>query len=129
MYFPDLLPQADRQKADIPFVPADEPMPELDPFDTESAMFRGVENGVSVLRSTLEGLTMGVDFQANVLSRMSSWTTKKDRTVVTHMPTQGVRTLYPVAGNWFAYAATLFLGGMVVWVMYGQTKAVETNPP
>lgn len=128
MYFPDLIRQAGQQKVDILLVPADEPMPELDPFDTESAMFRGIENGVSVLRSTLEGLTMGVDYQGNVLSRMSFWTTTQNRTTITHMPTQGVRTLYTIAGDWFAYAAILFVVGMAVWAVYGQGKVKRDLP-
>lgn len=122
MYFPNLIRQAGQQKVDILLVPADEPMPELDPFDTESAMFRGIENGTSVLRSTLEGLTMGADYQGNALSRMSFWTTKENRTAITHIPTQGVRTLYSMAGDWFAYAAILFLVGAIVWAVREQVK-------
>jgi apolipoprotein N-acyltransferase len=122
MYFPDLIHQAGQQQVDILLVPADEPMLELDPFDTESVMFRGIENGVSVLRSTLEGLTMGVDYQGKVLSRMSFWTTTENRTMITHLPSQGVRTLYAVAGDWFAYVAILFLIGAVVWMAYRQVQ-------
>jgi apolipoprotein N-acyltransferase len=128
MYFPDLIRQAGQQDVDILLVPADEPTPELDPFDTESAMFRGIENGVSVLRSTLEGLTMGVDYQGNVLSRMSFWTTKEDRTTITHVPTRGVRTLYAVAGDWFAYGTILLLLGACVGVMFGRLKGQQNNP-
>ena len=118
MFFPDLIRQAGKQQVDILLVPADEPMPELDPFDTLSAMFRGIENGCSVLRSTLEGLTMGVDYQGNVLSRMSYYTTMENRTTITHVPTRGVRTLYALAGDWFAYTAMLFTVGMIVWAVY-----------
>jgi len=117
MFFSDLIRQAGKQQVDILLVPADEPMPELDPFDTESAMFCGIENGCSVLRSTLEGLTMGVDYQGNVLSRMSFWTTTENRTTITHVPTRGVRTLYALAGDWFAYAAILFTIGTIVWAV------------
>ncbi|MBE9507851.1 MAG: hypothetical protein IMY86_07350 [Chloroflexi bacterium] len=117
MFFSDLIRQAGKQQVDILLVPADEPMPELDPFDTQSAMFRGIENGCSVLRSTLEGLTMGVDYQGNVLSRMSFYTTTENRTTITHVPTRGVRTLYALAGDWFAYAAILFTIGMIVWAV------------
>ena len=117
MFFSDLIRQAGKQHVDILLVPADEPMPDLDPFDTQSAMFRGIENGCSVLRSTLEGLTMGVDYQGNVLSRMSYYTTTENRTTITHMPTQGVRTVYALAGDWFAYAAILLLAGVTVWAV------------
>ena len=61
---------------------------------------------------------MGVDYQGNVLSGMSYYTTTENRTTITHLPTKGVRTVYALAGDWFAYAAILLLAGVTVWVVY-----------
>ncbi len=128
MYFTDLVQQTGREGVDILLVPADEPTPELDPFDTEGAMFRGIENGCSVLRSTLEGLTMGVDYQGNVLSRMSFWTTKENRTTITHIPTRGERTFYAVAGDWFAYLSAVSTAGFCTWAVVEEIRQRRSQP-
>lgn len=122
MYFPQLIKQAGRQNVDILLVPADEPTRQLDPIDTFNAMIRGVENGCSVLRTTLEGLTMGIDYQGNVLSRMSYYTTTADRMMITHLPIKGVTTFYTIAGDWFIYLLIILLIGMILYNQYDRSK-------
>jgi len=126
-YFTDLMRQAGRQRVDILLVPADEPTPDLVPFDTQGAMFRGIENGCSVLRSTLEGLTMGADYQGNVLSSMNYYTTQENRTTITHIPTRGVRTVYALAGDWFAYLSILLSMGMIAWAVVERVRRARTR--
>jgi len=50
---------------------------------TEISMFRAVENGCSMLRTTLEGLTMGADYQGRVLSQIDFYNTLNNRTIIT----------------------------------------------
>jgi apolipoprotein N-acyltransferase len=81
---------------DILIVPGDEPSRENAVVHTELSMFRGIENGASVLRTTLEGLTLGMDWQGRELSRLNYYLTPENRTVLTELPMKGVRTVYAV---------------------------------
>ena len=66
-----------------------------------------VKDGCSMLRTTLEGLTMGIDFQGRVLSQMNYYVTSDNRTIITELPTRGVWTLYSRWGDWFAYGCVM----------------------
>jgi len=62
-----------------------------------------------MLRTTLEGLTMGIDYQGRVLSQMNYYITRENRTIITELPVRGVRTLYARWGDWFAYGSIALL--------------------
>ena len=109
-----LIRQAGQQHVDIMIVPGDEPSPDNAVVHTELSMFRGIENGCSLLRTTLEGLTLGIDWQGRVLSSMNYYKTLENRTVLTDLPVKGTRTFYAWAGDWFAYACALLLAVLCV---------------
>jgi apolipoprotein N-acyltransferase len=94
---------------DILIVPGNEPSKDNAIVHTEISMFRCIENGCSMLRTTLEGLTMGMDYHGRELSRMNYYITEENRTIITEMPTKGVETLYSRWGDWFAYGCVLLL--------------------
>ncbi len=106
------------QNVDILIVPGDEPSKDNAVVHTELSMFRCLENGCSMLRTTLEGLTMGMDYQGRVLSQMNYYSTLENRTVITELPVKGARTLYSRWGDWFAYACGIllvFLAILGIW--------------
>ena len=76
---------------------------------TEISMFRAVENGCSMLRTTLEGLTMGADYHGRVLSQIDFYNTLNNRTIITELPVRGVKTIYSRAGDWFAWLCVIML--------------------
>jgi apolipoprotein N-acyltransferase len=118
MGFPQLIRQAGRDKVDILLVPADQPARLLTPTQTHLYLLRGVESGVSVVLPTLDGLSAAIDYQGRVLSQANFYTTLQDRTMIFDVPTHGVRTLYALAGDWFAYlvtAATVVMLGWATW--------------
>ena len=108
-----LIRQAGEQDVDILIVPGDEPSRDNAVLHTELSMFRGIENGCSVLRTTLEGLTMGMDYQGRVLSWMNYYVTTRDRTILTELPIKGARTVYAAIGDWFAYLCAALLAVMI----------------
>lgn len=108
MDFPGLIRQAGRNKVDIMLVAADSPTVPISRYHTEMAMFRGIENGFSTVRTVLEGLTMSTDYQGRVLSRMDYYTTR-EKTLITHVPVKGVNTLYSAWGDWLVWLSALFL--------------------
>jgi apolipoprotein N-acyltransferase len=109
MEFHRYIRQAGIQGVDILIVPGDEPAKDAAIIHTEISAFRGIENGCSLLRTTLEGLTLGMDYQGRVLSQMNYYVTRENRTVITELPVHGVRTLYARWGDWFAYGSILLL--------------------
>jgi apolipoprotein N-acyltransferase len=108
-----LIRQVGAQAVDIMIVPGDEPSRENAVLHTEISLFRGIENGCAVLRTTLEGLTMGIDHQGRVLSQLNYYLTTSNRTVLTELPVKGVRTVYAALGDWFAYGCALLLAAMI----------------
>jgi apolipoprotein N-acyltransferase len=109
-----LIRQAGRQHADILIVPGDEPSRDNAVVHTELSMFRGIENGTSVLRTTLEGLTLGIDWQGRELSRLNYYLTPANRLLLTELPVRGTRTVYSVLGDWFAWACCALLAILIV---------------
>lgn len=108
MDFPGLIRQAGRNKVDIMLVAADSPTVPVSRYHTKMAMFRGIENGFSTVRTVLEGLTMSTDYHGRVLSRMDFYTTR-ERILITHVPVKGVNTLYSAWGDWLVWLSALFL--------------------
>ena len=120
MEFHRYIRQAGIQSVDILIVPGDEPAKDSAIIHTEISAFRGIENGCSLLRTTLEGLTLGMDYQGRVLSQMNYYVTRENRTVIAELPVRGVRTLYARRGDWFAYGNIVLLVLLVargVWQM------------
>jgi apolipoprotein N-acyltransferase len=89
-------------------------------------MFRCIENGCSLVRTTLEGLTLGMDYQGRVMSQMNYYLTLENRTAITELPIKGARTLYARWGDWFAYACgilLIFLAILGIWNTTASRKA------
>jgi len=103
MEFHRFIRQAGKKGVDILIVPGDEPARGAANIHTELSMFRAIENGCSMLRTTLEGLTMGTDYQGRVLSQLDFYNTTKNRSIITELPVKGVRTFYTQTGDWFAW--------------------------
>jgi apolipoprotein N-acyltransferase len=109
MDFPWLVRQAGQAHADLLIAPA------LD-WDTaksshaQLATVRAVENGVSLLRPSGDGVSQAVDHQGRVLAAADSFATDK-AVFLTSVPARGVATVYALIGDSFAYLCML---GLVV---------------
>lgn len=108
--FPPLIRQVGRARADILLTPASD-WREIDPLHAQMAVFRAVENGVSLLRETRRGLSIATDpFGRPIAS--ADFFSARTRTLVASVPTRGVATLYPLIGDivaWLGLAALLAL--------------------
>ena len=107
MDFPALLRQAGQAQADLLLAPASDWAP-VKFGHAQWATFRAIENGVSLVRPTRQGLQIAVDHQGRVLASADSLTTNPS-TMVVVVPTRSVWTLYPVIGDAFAYLAAMGL--------------------
>jgi apolipoprotein N-acyltransferase len=100
MDHPIFINQAGHSGADIMLVPSND-WPDIVPFHTYMAMFRGIENGFSIVRATGNGLSAAFDYQGRTLAASDYSTTKQP--MISFVPTRGVRTIYGMVGDLFAW--------------------------
>lgn len=103
--FPSTVLQAGRNGTDILLSPSAE-YESLGPIHAQMAAFRAIENGVSVVRVAVDGLSVIVDPYGRVLARMDHFT-DGERVIVAQVPTAGVPTLYPIIGDLVGWLAIL----------------------
>jgi hypothetical protein len=106
-HFPWLVRQAGQGRADLLIAPS------LDWSTAKNshariASVRAVENGVSLLRPSGDGLSQAIDHQGRVLAAVDSFATEKP-VFLTSLPAHGVGTVYSVVGDSFAYLSMLGL--------------------
>ena len=111
--FPALVRQAGRAGADILLVPSSEWAEATEPIG-RTASLRAIENGVNLIRPARRGTSTAVDYQGRQLANKADYFITDDQTTIAHLPTAGVRTIYPWIGDTFAY---LTMGGLVVLVV------------
>lgn len=108
--FPRLVAQAGALGTDIVLDPSND-WRAIDPWHTEMASFRSIEEGVNLVRQTSQGLSAAFDYQGRRLSAMDHYQTE-DYDMISEVPTRGVRTIYSRVGDWFAWLSILTLVGL-----------------
>ena len=123
--FPGTLRQAGQAGAAIMLVPSSD-WREIDPYHTQVATFRAIENGYSLVRQTGNGLAMTVDYEGNVLSA-SDYFTSDPQVMVAYVPMQGVHTIYATIGDLFAWLSIAGLVGLIGVALARRRKAGEAG--
>jgi apolipoprotein N-acyltransferase len=114
MDFPPLLRCVGRARTDILLVPASDNKT-IRNLHHIQAVFRAVENGVSMLRATRWGMSAAVDPLGRILATMDD-SVAAQKVMAAQLPIQGVATIYSRIGDlfaWFCVAgllATITLG-------------------
>ena len=109
--FPAVVQQSGRNGTGLMLVPSKDWL-EIDPIHSYMAVFRAIENGMSLVRQTDAGLSIAVDPYGRVLAQ-TDYFGSTDRTMVAQVPTRHVATLYTAFGRWFEW---LCLFGFLVVV-------------
>ncbi|MGH8427874.1 MAG: nitrilase-related carbon-nitrogen hydrolase [Gammaproteobacteria bacterium] len=109
--FPQLLAQAGTLGADIVLDPSND-WRAIDPWHTRMASFRGIEQGFNLVRATSGGLSAAFDYQGRRLAAVDYYRTT-DPTMISAVPTKGVRTIYSRLGNWFAWLSIAALLALI----------------
>lgn len=125
--FPATVRQAGRNGTDILLSPSLD-YRSIDPMHAHMAAFRAIENGVSVVRSADNGLSVIVDPYGRVLAQTDHFTSSEWVTVA-QVPTQGVFTLYSVIGDLFGWLAVVGLVIMTGWGVIQGRRAAKATPP
>ncbi len=118
--FPSIVKQVGKLQSDILFVPASD-WEQIDPAHSIVTIFRGIENGCSVIRQTRNGLSIMTDPRGKVISQMdhfknTSWVT------VGQVPNKKWFTLYPIIGDLFGWLSFI---GLLYFVFKTLTKKQE----
>lgn len=109
--FPQLLRQAGLLRADIVLDPSND-WRAIDPWHTRMASFRAIEQGFNLIRHTSRGLSAAYDYQGHELAAMDHYRAVQ-HALVSEVSTHGVRTLYSLLGDWFAWGCLVALLGLV----------------
>ena len=110
-----LLRQAGTGGTDLELVPSND-WRAIDPWHTQMAVFRAVEQGFNAIRHTSNGLSVAVDYQGRVRAAMDHYQTAGDRALVAEVPTRGVRTIYSRVGDLFSWIA---IAGLLALALAG----------
>jgi apolipoprotein N-acyltransferase len=70
------------------------------------AVFRAVENGVSLVRQAKNGLSIATDPYGRTLATMNHFTAS-ERLMIAQVPTTGVTTVHSVIGDLFAWTTVI----------------------
>jgi apolipoprotein N-acyltransferase len=110
--FPQLLAQAGALRTDVMLDPSND-WRAIDPWHTQMASFRAIEQGFNLIRQTSQGLSSAFDYQGRRLAAMDHYHTT-DYAMVSQVPTGGVWTIYTRLGDWFAWLCLAGLACLTV---------------
>jgi len=109
--YPAVIQQTGQKGAGLLLVPSYD-WPAIDPVHSHMAVFRAIENGMSLVRQTDDGLSIAVDAYGRVLAQ-TDYFGSTDRTMVAQVPVKHIATIYTAFGHWFEW---LCLFGFLVVV-------------
>jgi apolipoprotein N-acyltransferase len=118
--FPQLLAQAGALGTDMMLDPSKD-WRAIDPWHTQMASFRAIEQGFNLIRQTSQGLSASFDYQGRQLAAMDHYLTT-DYAMVSQVPTKGVRTMYSRFGDWFVWLCLTGLAFLMVLSLRPRTR-------
>ena len=116
----EMVAQAGKNGTDILFSPSME-YQAIDPIHAHMAMYRAIENGVTLVRQADNGLSIAVDPFGRVVATMDHFN-NVERVMVAQVPILSTRTLYPFVGDSFAWLAIAGLAALAVVAILPQRR-------
>jgi apolipoprotein N-acyltransferase len=80
------------------------------------AVFRAIENGVSLVRQADNGLSIVTDPYGRTLATTDHFTAS-ERLMIAQVPTTGVTTVYSIVGDLFGWATVIGFPLLVCWAV------------
>jgi len=108
----EVVLQAGKNGTDILFSPSMEHKP-IDPIHADMAMYRAIENGVTLVRQADNGLSIAVDPYGRISGSMDHFN-NTERVFVAKVPILSTFTFYPYVGDLFAWLAIAGLVGITL---------------
>jgi apolipoprotein N-acyltransferase len=110
--FPQVLRQIGQNDVDIILAPTADWL-EITPLHSAVGYFRAVENGASLVRQNVNGLSIIVDPKGRILTSMNHFTSD-EWVMVAQVPIQGVRTVYSSFGDFLVWICGFFIVSMII---------------
>jgi apolipoprotein N-acyltransferase len=123
--FPAPVSQAGRNDTDILLSPSLD-FREIDPIHAHMAVYRAVENGVSVVRQSDNGLSVVADPYGRTLAAVDHFSAN-ERVMVAQVPTRGVFTIYPIIGDLFGWLAVVGFVVIAIWAVIRGRRAARAE--
>ena len=120
--FPRLLAQAGAMGADLVVDPSND-WRAIDPWHTQMASYRAIEQGTNLIRHTSQGLSAAYDYEGHQLAAMDHYVAV-DHTLISQAPTKGVWTIYSRLGDWFAWLCMAGMIGLAAFSLRRRSPAV-----
>ena len=113
--FPTVVQQSGQNGTGLMLVPSKDWL-EIDPIHSYMAVFRAIENGMSIVRQTDAGLSIAVDAYGRVLAQ-TDYFGSTDRTMVAQVPVRHVATAYTLFGHWLDWICLVAFLTVVAYVV------------
>ena len=120
--YPAVIRQAGQKDVGLMLVPGKDD-PANDPMHTQMAVYRAIENGMSLVRQVDEGLSIAVDPYGRILAQ-TDFFGATDRTLVAQVPVKHVTTIYSLFGGYLEWLAPL---GLLFLIFRGLTARRQTS--
>jgi apolipoprotein N-acyltransferase len=124
-YHEEVVTQAGRNGTDILFSPSLE-YRQTDPIQAHMAMFRAIENGITLVRQADNGLSIVVDPYGRVSAAVDHFTSS-ERVMVAQVPILSAFTLYPYVGDLFAWLAMAGVAVLMLVAIVARRRARRTG--
>lgn len=112
--------QLGRNKSDVLLLPSGD-WYAIAPFHSYMAVFRGIENGCTVVRQANGGLSLATDYRGRQLASLDYFT-GGEKIWVADLPFGHVDTVYNHVGDWLPYACIVFSGCTLIYLVIGSLK-------
>jgi apolipoprotein N-acyltransferase len=119
--YPAVIQQTGQKGVGLLLVPSKDWF-EIDPVHSHMAVFRAIENGMSLVRQTDTGLSIAVDPYGRVLAQ-TDFFGATDRTMVAQVPMRHVTTIYTLFGRWFEWLCLAGFLFVVAWALVARRQA------
>jgi apolipoprotein N-acyltransferase len=107
MDFPRLVRRRSGSRADVVIVPAKD-WRAIREMHATMAVCRGIENGMSVVRQTYQGVSMASDYQGRILAWVDDYESPRPA-LTAYVPARGTATVYSAVGDalgWISVGVT-----------------------
>ena len=101
MDYPAVIRQSGRNGTGLLLVPSNDWI-EIDPIHSHMAVFRAIENGISVVRQVDKGRSIAVDPYGRILAQ-TDFFGATDKTLVAQVPVEHAATIYALFGHYFEW--------------------------
>jgi len=107
MNFPGFIREFGKKNVDILCVPAHD-WREITPYHANISLFRGIENGFSIFRTTGNGLSVAFKSDGSLISKLNSFDSQ-EKILYAEVPIHRQFALYTIAGDFLPWVSISFV--------------------